>query len=305
MREARVRRARTLVVGAVVLCAVQALAQDKSTYYTVRHPGEFVINWKAFYDRADTRTAQTRRDLPCTLDLPYGQLPKQKLDVYGPTKKPTGAPVLVFLHGGGFREGDRAHYGYIAAPFAEHGIITVVPSYRLTPEAAFPDQPQDVKAALAWVARNIRAHGGDPGRVYLAGHSAGAILTATVCVDPKWLQGVNELTLRGCIPISGSYDMRKLQGAPGYVADPADVEAASAVLNVKPNPPPSLVVLGSVEERYLAPSQALVSALREHHGRADIMVLEGQAHDDTAAALGDGKGALVQAILKLIRDTAQ
>lgn len=299
------RSVRGIVVLGLALVAWSApgRAQDSSTYYTVRNPGEFTIKWKAFYDRADARTAQVRQDLPHKLDLPYGKEVKQKLDVYLPRQRPSGGPVLVVLHGGGFREGDRAHYGYIAAPFAEQGVITVVPSYRLTPAASFPDQPEDVRAVLVWVAKNIKAYGGDPGRVYLAGHSAGAILTATVCVDPAWRKGTGDLRLRGCIPISGSYDMRNLQGAPGYVARPSDAEPASPVVNVRPNPPRMLVALGSVEERYLSPSQALVAALKTKDGRAEMMVLEGQAHDDTAAALGDGQGALVHAILELIRET--
>jgi acetyl esterase/lipase len=299
------RFVRSLTLAAIGLLAWVAPthAQDKSTYYTVRNPGEFTINWKAFYDRADALTAQARRDLDHTLDLSYGGAAKQKLDVYAPRQKPSGAAVLVFLHGGGFREGDRAHYGYVAVPFAAHGIVTVVPSYRLTPEGRFPDQPEDVRAVLRWIANNITTYGGDPKRVYLAGHSAGAILTATVCVDPSWRRGLGEVVVRGCIPISGSYDMRNLQGTPGYVGSPSQAEAASPVINVKADPPPTLVALGFVEERYLAPSRALVDALREKGGRADIMVLEGQAHDRTAAALGDEQGTLVQAILELIRDT--
>lgn len=293
----------TLAAAVALHVVAPAAAQDKSTYYTVRNPGEFKINWKAFYDRADELTAQARRVLPHTLDLAYGTSPKQKLDVYKPADNATSAPVLVFLHGGGFREGDRAHYGYVAVPFAEHGIVTVVASYRLTPEARFPDQPKDVTAVLEWIGKNIRAHGGDPGRVYLAGHSAGAILTATVCADPAWRRSAGNVALRGCIPISGSYDMRNLQGAPGYVGDSSHAAAASPVLNVKPAPPPTLVVLGSVEERYAAPSRAFVAALREKGGRADLLVLEGQAHDDTAASLGAAGGVLVPAILKLIRDT--
>ena len=108
-------------------------------------------------------TAELRAELPHHLDLPYGDDPKQRLDVYEARERGTAGPVFVFLHGGGFREGDRAHYGYVARHLAERGIVTVVPSYRLTATASFPAQLEDGQALLAWVHRHVAEYGGDPG----------------------------------------------------------------------------------------------------------------------------------------------
>lgn len=289
----------------VVMCAwvCPSAAQDQSTYYTVMHPADFKIDWKAFYMKAEAATDETRKALPHHLDLAYGSDPKQKLDLYLPKAKPTAAPVFVFLHGGGFREGDRRQYGYVARPFAEHGIITVVASYRLTPSAHFPNQPDDVKHVLAWVVRNVKTYGGDPQRVYLSGHSAGAILTATVCVNTDWAAAMSLGTgfLKGCAPISGSYDMRTEKGAPGYVNDPALAAQASPVANVAKNPPPFLLVAGSVETPYIASSKTLADKLKANGGIASVLVLDGQAHDDTAWSLGNESGELFQAILKMIK----
>src|ERR1700682_2918403 len=133
-------------VGGMVCGGVgPGASQDKSPSYTVTHPADFKIDWNAFYSKAEAATDETRKALPHHLDLAYGSDPKQNLDLYLPKVKPTAAPVFVSLHGGGFREGDRRQYGYVARPFAEHGIITVIASYRLTPSAHFPDQPDDVK----------------------------------------------------------------------------------------------------------------------------------------------------------------
>jgi acetyl esterase/lipase len=278
-------------------------AQDSSTYYTVVHPTEFKINWKAFYDKADAATADTRKALPHHLNLAYGSDTKQRLDLYLPTIKPTAAPVFIFLHGGGFREGDRAQYGYVARPFAAHGVITVVASYRLTPSFHFPDQPTDVKQVLEWVARHIKTYGGDAQRVYVSGHSAGAILTATVCVNTDWATpaSFSKGSLKGCVPISGSYDIRVEKGVPGYVNDPKLAAQASPVVNVAKNPPPFLLVAGSVEEPYIASSNRLADTLKANGGAASVLILQGQAHDDTAWSLHDERSALFQAILKMIK----
>lgn len=277
-----------------------AVAQDKSKYYTVMHAAEFKINWKAFYHRADELTAAARRELKHRLGLPYGEHAKQKLDLYLP-EKPTGAaPVFIFLHGGGFREGDRAHYGYVARPFTRHGILTVVASYRLTPESKFPDQPDDVKRLLGWVHRHVEEYGGDPGRIYLSGHSAGAILTAFVSLKRDWLAAMSlpEDLIRGSIPVSGSYDLRSETGAPGYAAPERRAEA-SPIVNIDPRPPRTLVAVGSVE-RHAGPSRELVERIREKGGAVELLVLEGMEHDQTALALGEEKGLLFQAILQLV-----
>jgi acetyl esterase/lipase len=289
----------------VIICAsvARSSAQDYSTYHTVMHPAEFKIDWKGFYTRAQAATDGTRRALPNHLDLAYGSDAKQKLDLYLPVNRPTAAPVFVFLHGGGFREGDRRQYGYVARPFADHGVITVVASYRLTPSFHFPDQPDDVKHVLAWVATNVKAYGGDPGQVYLGGHSAGAILTAAVCVNTDWMASLSldKAFLNGCVPISGSYDMRTEQGVPGYVSDSALAAQASPVANVGKNAPPFLVAVGSVETPFIASSKALADQLKANGGTASVLVLQGQAHDDTVWSLGKERGELFQAILKMIK----
>ena len=110
-----------------------ASAQDWTQYYTVVHRSEFEIDWGKFYQTAEAKTMAVRKELRHELDVPYGKDVKQHLDLYFPVQKTSNAPVLVFLHGGGFREGDRKQYGYVAEAFAKQGILTVVASYRLTP----------------------------------------------------------------------------------------------------------------------------------------------------------------------------
>ena len=101
-------------------------AQDMSQYYTVQNPDDFTIDWTGFYHRMNEHTARVRDEFPHHLDLAYGTDPKQVLDLYLPAGEVSNAPVFLFLHGGGFREGDKAHYGSVAEPFVKAGVITVV-----------------------------------------------------------------------------------------------------------------------------------------------------------------------------------
>lgn len=281
-----------------------AHAQDWSTYYTVTHPSEFKIDWKAFYQRAEALTASARKVLPHHLDLAYGDDPKQRLDVYVPERRPRGAPVFMFLHGGGFREGDRAQYGYVALPLAKHGIITVVSSYRLTPRFHYPDQPDDVRRALAWVFRNITSYGGNPNRIHVGGHSAGAILAASVSLKTDWLAGLSlpRGLIKGCVPISGGYDLTTLKSVWEYVPDPSSRAEASPMFKVEDPPPYSIVAVGSVEP-YVDSSNALAERIRQRGARADVLVLEGLPHDGTVLALSDERSPLVQSIVTMIEAT--
>lgn len=279
-------------------------AQDKSKYYSVTHSNEYKINWKAFYDKIDMMTAEVRKKLPHHLDIPYGKDPKQKLDLYLPPKKPSGAPVLVFLHGGAFFEGDRAHYGYAAGPLAKNGVLTVVPSYRLAPEFRFPDQPEDVQKVLAWVYRNIGSYGGDPEHIYIAGHSAGAILAAFVAMKTDWLARMSLPAdlIKGCVPISANYDLRQRATNRKYAPTPDIQVEASPIFHIENPPRLTIVALGSLEEKnFLKPSQEFAQKIQGKGGTAEVMVVNDLDHDGIAISLGYEKSKLVQAILNMIK----
>jgi acetyl esterase/lipase len=136
IRERRLSYLFSLTAGVAVTASLfstqPTVAQDASTYYTVRHPEQFKTDWAGFYRQADAATAEVRSVTRHTLDLAYGSDVKQRLDLYFPATATSASPVFLFFHGGGFREGDRAQYGFIAKSFTAHGIIAAIASYRLT-----------------------------------------------------------------------------------------------------------------------------------------------------------------------------
>lgn len=172
-------------------------------------------------DSPGARLAEAERGVTVRKDIPYveGSLnPKQKLDLYLP-KKARPFPVVIFVHGGFWRAGDRRYYepmtglyGNIGVALASHGIGVVIPSYRLSPSVDIRGQVDDISRALAWTAANIASEGGDPSRIYLMGHSAGAQIVSLLGTDRRLLldAGIPPSIVKGVIALSGIYDLNDM-----------------------------------------------------------------------------------------------
>lgn len=282
------------------------------TFYTCQHPEKFGIDWRGFYQRAEAQTDAVRSGWEHELDIAYGPSERHRLDLYLPiarggrgAREPSVAwPLLVFLHGGGFREGDPTLYGYLAEPFLRSGVAFISAGYRLTPEAYLPDTYSDVENLLAWCVQHLPSRGVDVARVSLAGHSAGAILTAHLAVRNDWLtqRGLPSDLLKAAIPISGVYDFTDPADRREFFESDADRVAASPLSRLAVTPAPMLVAYGSDENQptYAADSKRLVEAVRARGGRADLLELGGATHADTVDALGDPASPLFQAVMHII-----
>ena len=122
-----------------------------------------------------------------TSAIRYGSDLRHMLDVYRPTANAGKAPVIVFFYGGNWVSGQRADYAFVGRALAARGFVVVVPDYRLYPQVRYPDFLDDGAAAVAWAAREIAGHGGDPTHIFVMGHSAGAYNAAMLALDPRWL----------------------------------------------------------------------------------------------------------------------
>jgi acetyl esterase/lipase len=163
-------------------------------------------------------------------DVPYADpaLEQQVLDIYAP-KDAKNLPVVFWIHGGGWQTGDKSEVKEKPRAFVERGFVFVSTNYRLLPKVEMLTIFQDVAKSLGWVHRNIAAHGGDPNRIFVMGHSAGAQLAALMCIDERYLkaEGVPFSALKGCVPVDGdTYDI------------PAIIETAETRLRVHGEPPP-------------------------------------------------------------------
>jgi acetyl esterase/lipase len=145
--------------------------------------------------------------------LAYGRKPRQKLDVYKP-RYSVKAPVLVFFYGGSWQGGSRDLYSFVGASLAAQGIVTVVPDYSIFPPARFPMFVEDAARAVRFARARAAQWGGDPARLVLMGHSAGAYIAAMLSFDPQWLRkvGLNSQTdLAAFIGLAGPYDFLPIE----------------------------------------------------------------------------------------------
>src|SRR5688572_18317152 len=140
---------------------------------------------------------------------------KDRLDLYIP-QGVRNAPVIFSLHGGALSMGDRREESFVGQRFAAAGYLTVVASYRLSPQVSHPAHIQDAAAAFAWVKRNIREHGGDPDRIIAIGHSAGAYLAMLLVTDSRYLAAhkLSPSDIKGVVPVSGFFWVDKEGVAP-------------------------------------------------------------------------------------------
>lgn len=145
-------------------------------------------------------------------DVAYGGDPRQRLDIYVPESAPANAPVMMFIYGGGWNDGSKNDYSFVGHAFASRGFVTVVPDYRLVPQVRFPDFLHDCAQALRWTQDNIAGQGGDPGRVHLSGHSAGAYNAMMIALDARYgaRAGVRPGLVKSVSGLAGPYDFLPL-----------------------------------------------------------------------------------------------
>lgn len=167
-------------------------------------------------------SADVRASQACVLDVAYGTGVRETLDIFPAARTaPGGVPVLVFIHGGYWRALDKSDHSFIAPPFTQAGFCVVVVNYALcpgTPEApvTIPHIVRQMEKAVAWVARSITGHGGDPRRITVAGHSAGGHLAAMMLTSVWSLigNGLPDGLVRSALSISGVHDLEPLKHTP-------------------------------------------------------------------------------------------
>ncbi|WP_313919379.1 alpha/beta hydrolase [Tahibacter sp.] len=238
---------RTLFRACMVMLALPLLCACQAAFFRTVNTGHDGIE-------ASAHTYSAEHDL--------------KLDVYRPPNADRPLPVALFFYGGSWRNGERGGYAFAGRALAANGVLTVIADYRKYPAGTFPIFEFDSAAAARWTVDHAAELGGDPRRIFLVGHSAGAHIAALLATDAHYLasQGLKPTDFAGAIGLAGPYDFLPLTD-PALVevfGSPDEWPASQPVRFVDGDEPPFLVVQGD-RDRIVQPRNAvsLVTALEQ------------------------------------------
>jgi acetyl esterase/lipase len=233
---------------------------------------------------------------------------KDRLDIYVPAAA-IDAPVIVSIHGGGLRGGDKSGHVFVGQRFAAAGHVTVVVNHRLSPGVTHPAHIEDIAAAVGWVKRNIAKHGGDPNKLFVIGHSAGAYLAALLVLDPTYLaaHGLTPRDIRGVVPVSGFFYVDRPGVAPDRPKDTWGIDAkvwkaASPGTYVNRDVPPMLLLYADGDDGWRRNQQhEFMTALGAAGQRqTEVRMIKGRTHNTVWSEMAKSDDETARAILQFV-----
>jgi arylformamidase len=250
---------------------------------------------------------RARANIPCELDVAYGPTMIERLDIYKAPKK--GAPIVIFIHGGAWKNGTKKENAYAAEAFVGKGANFVVTDFALVPDVMLEEQVRQNRAAIAWVARNAGQFGADPKRIYITGHSSGGHVCGMMLVtDWEGAYGLSAGTIKGAGMACGMYDLEpvRLSSRNGYLK--LDVERAQALSSICQVPSatnigslPALVAFGSNDlKEFQRQSREFAPAWKAAGHPTTMIEVEGNNHFDMAQDWGRADGPLFEAMADII-----
>jgi arylformamidase len=214
-------------------------------------------------------------DVRLDRDIGYAQPrhPKQTLDVYRPAAG-KNLPVVVWVHGGGWRAGDKTEVAVKPAAFVHKGLVFISVNYRFVTEVPMETVVRDVAKSVRFAHEHAAQYGGDPNRIFLMGHSAGAQLAALLCTDDRYLKAekLSLAILKGCVPVDGdTYDV------------PLQVATAEARYKSLKQPPPKMGYAGKFGTPQQQRELSAVRHIARNKGIPPFLILHLADHTDTTA----------------------
>jgi arylformamidase len=272
----------------------------------------------AFALASEVQAQEVKRDIPYA-DPAHE---RQVLDVYSPAGA-KNLPVVFWIHGGGWQAGDKSSVQLKPQVFVDKGFVFVSTNYRLLPNVEMEIIFRDIAKSLGWVHKHIAEHGGDPKRIFVMGHSAGAQLAALICIDDRYLnaEGVSFDVLKGCVPVDGdTYDVpaiietaetrRRVHGQPQakfghrekFGGTPAKHHDYSAVTHVAKGKgiPPFLILHVADHPDNAAQAQRLGAVLKETDIPVTVFGAKETNHTKINANLGQPDDPSTTALFEFV-----
>ena len=267
-----------------------------------------VPNHQEIFDRYVRDGESTTDRYQVVAEIAYGSNPKQTLDLFPATGSEGLAPVVCFIHGGYWRNKDKSDFHYLAPAFTHAGAHFVAINYTLAPEASMDQIVQENREALIWLVNHAVAHGGDPERIHVVGHSAGGHLVAMLMAT-DWLPlstGMAENDpLAGATAISGLFDLEPIRLS--YLNDSLRLDEEQTIRNspigLKPTTrAPLILALGANETpEYHRQQAGLLDAWSTYDLPLSVVEMPGLNHYDVIDHLGHPGSALHHAVMDQVR----
>jgi acetyl esterase/lipase len=243
----------------------------------------------------------------------YGAEPRQRLDIYRPKQATANLPVLIFVHGGSWKDGEGKDYEFVGRAFAAQGYLTFVISYRLLPEHVYPAFVQDVANAVAWTNVHAGEYGGDGKHVYLVGHSAGGYNVAMATLDQHYMRdaGADAASIKAVATIAAPLDFLPLDTPVSIVtfSQVADLASTQPITYARVDAPPFLMLHGAVDDTVMPKNSInMERRLTELGARSKLIVYENVTHVDIMLALSKplrGKVRTLADVVRFFKDNSQ
>lgn len=240
----------------------------------------------------------------------YDAQKRLALDIYVPTGG-RARPVVVFFYGGRWQEGAPADYRFVGQALAAQGFVAVLPDYRHYPDVRFPEFVRDAARAVRWTREQVVRYGGDPGQLFVMGHSAGAHLAAMLALNPEYLaqEGLERSALKGMIGLAGAYDFLPLTDADlrDMFGPPERFEQSQPVTFVDGDNPPLLLLHGEDDTTVgVHNTRNLAAAVARAGGAVETVIYPRMSHAwiiATLAAPLRGRADVLDQVARFVRDT--
>jgi arylformamidase len=259
-----------------------------------------VKDWGDFFVKQST---SARSDLDCSLDVRYGPTTDETVDIF-PAKE-SGAPLLVFIHGGYWHSQSSKVFSMVANGFVSHGITVAVMNYSLCPKVTIPEITRQSRALIAWLHGEASNYNADPERIFVAGHSAGgqqvAMLSAT---DWSNDYSLPDDVIKGGVAISGIHDLRALPYSylqPALQLTHEVIIRQSPCLKVPTSGPPLIISCGAKETSEIRRLATEYHEARKAHGLGgELLIQEGKHHFSAIEGLNDSNSPLCTAVTEFM-----
>ncbi|HQQ96324.1 MAG TPA: alpha/beta hydrolase [Cyclobacteriaceae bacterium] len=268
--------------------------------------GYWAPNAKAVGQQIKSLNTHTQSSIGAPQRVQYGNTETEQLDMYVPKRK--NAPIHIFIHGGAWQVGNGAgEQAYMGRKFFEAGVLYVAPDYELVTSSNRSLYPmvEQLRKAVVWTYRNAVRLGGNPDKIYLSGHSAGAHL-AGVLIATDWTEyGLPADVIKGALLCSGMYDLYpvSLSSRNKYVEfTDKMVKDFSPIKHLDLIRTPIILAYGTQESpEFKRQSQEFAAALKNQSKRVELYVLEGYNHFELMVAMGNPYDILSELMIKQIK----